>query len=174
MSKYHNQPTIINGIKFDSRAEGRRYEELLILERAGKISNLECQPKFHLLDGFKKCPECKQRITKTKRGHAKSCPECGAELLVFQARYYIADFRYQDKDGNVIIEDVKGCNVSAKRSHGTLTPVFMLKRHLFEAIYPELTLRIVAMKPERVKKPKKPALMVEPVIFTGGKKRVYS
>jgi len=173
MSKYHNRKTEVNGITFDSMAEARRYEELLILERAHKISNLECQPKFHLVDGYKKCPECKKFITKTRRGHSKICPDCGSELLVFQTRYYIADFRYMDDAGNIIIEDVKGFNLGKNRRHGTMTDTFRLKWHLFEMAYPELTLKIVAMKPERVKKSKKPALMVEPV-FTGGKKRVYS
>lgn len=95
MSKYHNRKTEINGIKFDSMAEGRRYQELLILERAHKIKNLECQPKYLLRDGFRKCPDCKIRPVK-----GTVCPECGAKLLVFRPRYYIGDFRYVDCETN--------------------------------------------------------------------------
>lgn len=46
---------------FDSRKEARRYQELKLLERAGKITDLKCQVKFelipaqHLEDG--KCVE---------------------------------------------------------------------------------------------------------------------
>lgn len=162
MSKYHNRKTEVNGIKFDSMAEGRRYQELLILERAHKIKNLELQPKYLLREGFRKCPDCKKRPLK-----GTVCPECGAKLLVFRPRYYVGDFRYIDCATNEeILEDVKG-------SRGFLTDIFKIKWHIFEDLYPDKTIRLVVMKPERVKQSKKPALMVEPV-FTGGKKRVYS
>ena len=54
MSKYRNRKTTIDGIAFDSKAEARRYAELKLLERAGEIKDLELQPKYRLLDGFKK------------------------------------------------------------------------------------------------------------------------
>lgn len=31
MNKYRNKKTIVNGIEFDSKLEGRRYSELLLL-----------------------------------------------------------------------------------------------------------------------------------------------
>lgn len=46
MSKYRAIPVIIDGIRFASQAEGRRYAELKLLERAGEISRLELQPSF--------------------------------------------------------------------------------------------------------------------------------
>lgn len=45
-SKYRNIRTEIDGIRFDSRAEAVRYQELKLLEKAGKIRQLELQPKF--------------------------------------------------------------------------------------------------------------------------------
>jgi hypothetical protein len=39
---------VIDGIRFDSQAEGRRYRELKLLQRAGKISDLVCHPTFRL------------------------------------------------------------------------------------------------------------------------------
>lgn len=39
----------INGIKFASKAEGRRYGELKLLERAKEISGLTPHPKFSLV-----------------------------------------------------------------------------------------------------------------------------
>lgn len=46
MSKYRAIPVIIDNIRFASQAEGRRYAQLKLLERAGEISRLELQPAF--------------------------------------------------------------------------------------------------------------------------------
>lgn len=54
MNKYYNKPTVIDGIKFDSKKEAQHYMELKLLQRAGEISNLELQPRFLLQEGFKK------------------------------------------------------------------------------------------------------------------------
>ena len=53
--KYNAKPTVVNGIRFPSKHEAKRYGELLLLERAGKISDLELQPEFvlHALGGGK-------------------------------------------------------------------------------------------------------------------------
>lgn len=48
MSKYHAVPTVVDGIRFASKAEARRYGELKLAERAGRIADLELQPKFPL------------------------------------------------------------------------------------------------------------------------------
>ena len=53
MSKYHAIPDEVDGIRFASRAEARRYKELKLLERAGKISGLKLQPVFQLHAGIK-------------------------------------------------------------------------------------------------------------------------
>ena len=39
--KYNNQPTIMFNLKFDSKAEAARYLQLLSMEQAGEISELE-------------------------------------------------------------------------------------------------------------------------------------
>lgn len=49
MNKYRNQPVVIDGVRFASKAEGRRYLELKLLERAGEIRGLELQPKYVML-----------------------------------------------------------------------------------------------------------------------------
>lgn len=54
MNKYRNKKVIVDDYIFDSIQESRRYKELKLLLRAGKISNLELQPKFLLQDTFKK------------------------------------------------------------------------------------------------------------------------
>lgn len=80
--KYNNEPTEVDGLRFASKKEARRYGELLILERAKKITELKLQPRFPIIiDGIKVCT-------------------------------YVADFSYQDTEqlhgGGVVVEDVKG------------------------------------------------------------------
>lgn len=108
-NKYRNKKTVIDGITFDSKAEARRYAELKLLERAGEIKDLELQPKYRLLDGFKKNGKTYRPID------------------------YIADFKYVDREGKTIVEDVKGKE----------TEVFKIKQKLFEMKYPGLELKIV-------------------------------
>ena len=87
MSKYGNKKTIVRGIPFDSRAEGARYQELKLLEKAGEIRDLQLQPKFELI------------------------PKQPGERAVT----YTADFMYEEKAPaewvliwRTIVEDVKG------------------------------------------------------------------
>ena len=83
--KYSNKKTIADGIKFDSKAEARRYKELVLAQKAGIIRDLELQPEFLLQDKFK-------YNGKTER-----------------AVKYIADFKYFDvSKGVYVVEDVKG------------------------------------------------------------------
>lgn len=84
-SKYNSIKTIVDGIKFDSKKEARRYKELKVLERAGTIKELELQPRFILQDKFKLEGKTHRKIE------------------------YVADFKYWDKEKETwIVEDVKG------------------------------------------------------------------
>ncbi len=47
-NKFKAKPTVVDGIRFASKAEARRYGNLKLLERAGKIEGLKLQPKFPL------------------------------------------------------------------------------------------------------------------------------
>lgn len=49
-SKYHAEHTVIDGIRFGSKLEARRYQELLLLMRAGKCWFIR-QPIFDLGGG---------------------------------------------------------------------------------------------------------------------------
>lgn len=54
--KYNNKSVTRDGIKFDSKREARRYADLLLLERAGEISELKLQPSFDMvINGMKVC-----------------------------------------------------------------------------------------------------------------------
>lgn len=49
VSKYRAVRTEVDGIKFASKKEAQRYQQLRLLERAGKISGLLLQTKFRLI-----------------------------------------------------------------------------------------------------------------------------
>lgn len=83
-SKYNAHKTIVDGIKFDSAKEAKRYRELMFLFKTGEIDNLKLQPKYRLVESY-------------INGKGKS----------IRGIDYIADFQYM-KDGKVVIEDVKG------------------------------------------------------------------
>ena len=82
-SKYGNKKKEIDNVKFDSKKEATRYEELKQMQKIGIIKKLELQPKFVLQDRFKKNGKTYRAIT------------------------YKADFSYY-KDGKLIVEDTKG------------------------------------------------------------------
>lgn len=47
--KYGARKTTVDGIVFDSAKEARRYGELKLLQRAGKITDLKLQPRYKLV-----------------------------------------------------------------------------------------------------------------------------
>ncbi len=56
MSKYRNIAETVDGIRFASRKEAKRYTELRLLERAKQISCLTLQPRHALIvNGHKVC-----------------------------------------------------------------------------------------------------------------------
>ncbi len=83
--KYGALPTIVDGIRFASRREARRYQALDLLQRAGEIRDLELQPAF---------PIRVNDVTVAK---------------------YVADFRYVTRMGEVVIEDAKGVRTPVYR-----------------------------------------------------------
>lgn len=112
-SKYLSKKTILNGIKFDSIKESNRYSVLKMLEKSGRIKDLQLQKKFRLQDGFKKNNKTYRPID------------------------YICDFYYFDtKENKYIVEDVKSKFTEKDK-------VFNIKRKLFEYKYKDLKINIV-------------------------------
>lgn len=101
-AKYGNKKCQYNGIVFDSKHEMERYKELLLLQRAGEISDLELQKHFELI------PEQREMLVE----YFKSGPRKGQikpGKLIERPVEYIADFYYFDhRKGCVIVEDTKG------------------------------------------------------------------
>lgn len=54
MTKYNAKRTKIDGIAFDSKAEGEYYLHLKQAQEDGLVESFELQPKFILQEGFKK------------------------------------------------------------------------------------------------------------------------
>lgn len=87
MSKYNSKKTVVDGQTFDSKKEANRYQELLLLEKAGVIKNLSRQVKFVLIPS--------QRDENGK--------------VVERECSYKADFTYEEEGGiKTVVEDVKG------------------------------------------------------------------
>lgn len=102
-NKYQAIKTCVNGIEFDSRKEARRYQELLLLERAGVIQNLKRQEKFLLIPSQYETVETGEYYqTGSKKGTPKT-----KEVCVEKAVVYVADFTYIE-DGKKVVEDTKG------------------------------------------------------------------
>lgn len=101
-AKYGNKKCQYNGIVFDSRHEMQRYKELLLLQRAGEISDLELQKHFELI------PAQYENSTEIyKSGPRKGQIKPGK--LIERAVEYIADFYYYDHGkGYIVVEDTKG------------------------------------------------------------------
>lgn len=84
-SKFHNVRIEVDGLKFDSKKEYKRYTELKLLERAGVISDLRLQVPFELV------------------------PAQPGGLRSERPLTYVADFVYYDREkGFQVVEDTKG------------------------------------------------------------------
>lgn len=71
--------------RFDSKAEARHYVRLLMMQRAGEISNLRRQVRFGIFAGGKR------------------------------VAHYLADFVYTDREGRERVIDVKGFDKETAR-----------------------------------------------------------
>ena len=85
VGKYGNRKVVVDGIRFDSQKEAHRWQELRLLERAGKIADLRRQVRYELIPAQRINGKCVER-----------------------AVCYYADFVYRDERGHLIVEDVKG------------------------------------------------------------------
>ena len=87
MTKYNAKKTVVNGITFSSKLESERYQQLMLLERAGEISGLQLQVEFQIFKGY-------------------ISPDTGEKT---KSVTYIADFVYINNGTNqMIVEDTKG------------------------------------------------------------------
>ena len=96
-NKYGNRKIQFDGQTFDSKKEMRHYTELLLLEKAGKIKDLQRQVKFQLIPAQRE-PD----IIGPKGGHKPG-------KLIEREVSYVADFVYTDmQTGQTVVVDTKG------------------------------------------------------------------
>lgn len=93
--KYRNVPVVIDDMRFDSKAEGARYQALKLLVQAGEIAQVQIHPRFQL------------RINDV------------------DVATYVGDFGYVTKEGQYVVEDVKGMK----------TPAYRIKKRLMKALH---------------------------------------
>lgn len=96
-NKYGAVKTVVDGITFDSKAEARRYQELKLLQRGGKIIALKVHPVYPIPNGTLDGVD----------GHI-----CNVEL----------DFEYFRDDW--VFEDVKGQDNALSRLKRKLVEAF--------------------------------------------------
>lgn len=112
--KYRNQPVVIDGVRFASKAEALRDSELQLLQRAGRIRDLKRQPRFALKVNGKKVTT------------------------------YVGDWSYEEDVGpywNSGLREIKWRPIVEDRK-GAQTPAFKIKWALARALYPEIEWRL--------------------------------
>lgn len=117
-SKYYNIKTrASDGIVFDSHKEARRWEQLLLLQKAGKIVELQRQVAYELIPAqYETFPRYSKKGERLKDG----------QRLLERKVEYVADFVYTDAEtGELIVEDTKGVK----------TKDYILKRKLMLAVH---------------------------------------
>jgi hypothetical protein len=103
-TKYGAKKATVGDEEFDSRREARRYQELLLLQRAGMISGLRRQERYEII------PEHREPDTVGPRGGRKK------GKVIEKARYYVADFVYYDaRTRELVVEDCKGYKTDVYR-----------------------------------------------------------
>ncbi len=103
-NKYGAEKCQINGEKFDSKKEARRWQELRLLEQAGEINNLRRQVKYVLI------PSQKETIVEIRKNQKPK----RIERVVERECSYVADFVYEE-NGKTVVEDAKGVKTEAYR-----------------------------------------------------------
>ena len=100
--KYRNVP--VNG--FDSKAESRRYDQLLLLKAAGEVCDIQRQVPYELVPTQK-----------------------GADGRTLERKItYFADFVITYADGQIVVEDVKS-PITRKSHDYVIKRKLMLWRH---------------------------------------------
>lgn len=77
MNRFPRKPQVIDGYEFASMKEAKRYGQLVFLQKAGEITDIEPHPTYEM-----------------EIGGAHFCK-------------YTPDFRYRTKAGELVIEEVK-------------------------------------------------------------------
>lgn len=119
-SKYYSKKIKIGDLTFDSKKEAERFQQLSLLQRAGKIKNLQRQVPFVLIPA-----QYEEVKTYTPKQHKEKIEK----KLVERKVKYIADFVYMDANGELVVEDVKGYKRSTAYAEYAIKRKLMLFIH---------------------------------------------
>lgn len=127
-NKYGSRKVTADGMTFDSRKEYMRWCELSLLERAGKITNLQRQVKFVLIPAQ---TETVERYSKKTGKRLKD-----KIVTIEKECSYIADFVYDvpistnyiNDEGHLVFAD--GFETVVEDTKGFKTKDYIIKRKL--------------------------------------------
>lgn len=105
INKYNNRKTVVHGVAHNSLVEGRYHQQLETRKRAGEIKDYECEVTIELQPKYKK-----------------------SDGSTVRAINYKADFVIVHNDNSTEYVDVKG-------SKASMTPLFIVKKKMFEYRY---------------------------------------
>lgn len=121
-SKYHNVKIVINGIRFDSKKEGRRYLQLLDAQREGVISDLRLQQDFTLQEAYTTPEGERIRAIRYQADFTYKIQWAGYNVptsISFDDLEYWRSVVERFGHGAMVVEDTK--------SRATRTPQYMMK-----------------------------------------------
>lgn len=128
-NKYRNIKTTVDGIIFDSKKEAARYQELKLLEKAGKIFCLKLQPKFLLIPKTTK----RRSVTYTADFCYKEPVEASINKKGLDFHAVTAEYCH-GKRVVTVVEDVKSPATANNQA-------YIVKRNLFEYQNPDVEFR---------------------------------
>ena len=120
-SKYHNVKTEAAGIRFDSKKEARRYEQLLLAQSLGVIEDLRLQVDFTLQEAYTTAEGQRIRAIRYKADFTYKVKSTGYDHVL---QLGADDIEYLRSlwPGALVIEDTK--------SRGTRTKEYQIKRKM--------------------------------------------
>lgn len=126
-NKYLNTKVEIDGVKFDSKKEGRVYVLLKGLLERGVISDLELHPKWELI------PKITEKYTKHLKTKDKEC-----ERTIQLPITYTADFAFTYREERIVVD--------VKPSKMMLPKEFILKEKMMRYFHGVEITKIYALK----------------------------
>lgn len=93
VSKYRAIPTLVDGIRFASKAEAARYSELKLLQQAGQVQWFIRQPSFDLPAGLRYVADF---LVRWADGSVSVEDVKGMETEVFKMKRKLFEQQYQN------------------------------------------------------------------------------
>ena len=122
-AKYHNEKTEVNGIRFDSRKEAKRFEELSYYLEKGYIRNLRLQRDYTLQEAYTKTDGTRVRAIRYRADFTyQVCDIPGNGEALITPPDIVFYRNWLARGGTTVIEDTKGVR----------TDVYKIKKKMME------------------------------------------